>query len=84
MPPQYYTVIGHEYLGPAVLRSELSPHFDDKSVIRTARVEIEHVWSGIRRVVGECEIKRWRGTTDEAFGGLSIWVKNRSSRNDHA
>ena len=78
MPPQYYSVIGHEYLGPAILRSALSPHFDDKRAIRTGRVEIEHVWSGIVREVGECEIKRWRGTTDEAFGGLSIWVKNRS------
>ena len=71
-------MIGNEYIGPAVLHNELSSHFDYKRAIRTGRVEIEHVWSGIVREVGECEIKRWRGTTDEAFGGLSIWVKNRS------
>ena len=80
MPPQYYSVICQEYLGPAVLRSDLSPQFDDKRAIRTGRVEIEHVWSGVVREVGECEIKRWRGTLDEAFGGLSIWVKNRSEQ----
>lgn len=85
MPPQYYSVIGQEYLGPAVLRSALSPQFDDKRAIRTGMVEVEWVMSGIVKEVGECELRRWRGGAEAVermrwCGSGGVWVRNARSK----
>lgn len=78
--PQFYSVQSREYLGPAVLRTPLSAQFDDKTAIRTQRVECEFVWSGIVIEVVECELRRWRGTVDEWFGSGSAWARRSRGR----
>lgn len=80
MPPQYYSVIGHEMIGPCILRAPLSPQFDDKRAIRTGMVDVEWVMSGIVRSVAECELRRWRGGAEAVermawCGSGGVWVR---------